>query len=135
MKKYCSLCYGQKKSKPIFHYSNGSVCGKHNKEFLHDHSREGKLEKRTIDIIKKNGKIVLKKDQWYLSCWCNIAAGPDKADWSGKKNAMEIFSLLWAFTIAPLYKAKVVVIYPKGVGKHTGRVYHLNYGTPGITPV
>lgn len=134
MRKHCDRCIPKKKAN--YRVKAGHCfCLKHLKEYSYNSSHIGKLEKRTIDIIKKNGKIVIKKDQWYLSCWTNIAAGPDEVNWSGKKNAMEIFSLLWAFTIAPLYKAKVVVIYPKGVGKHTGRVYHLNYGTPGITPV
>lgn len=83
-------------------------------------SREGKLTQRTIAIIKKGGRIVLKRaDGCYLGQWTNIAAGPDKADWSSNnKIALEIFNLLWAFTIAPLYKCKVYVIYPKGVKKN-----------------
>jgi hypothetical protein len=114
MRKHCDRCIPTKKAS--FHVKAGhSFCLKHLKEYSYNMSREGKLTERTIAIIKKNGKIVLKRaDGFYLSCWTNIAAGPDNADWSGKKNALEIFSLLWAFTIAPLYKTKVTVIYPKG---------------------
>lgn len=71
------------------------------------------LSDRTLDIIKANGRILLKKDRWYLSCWCNIASGPDNAAWGKRNVALEFFNLQWAITIAPLYNAKVVVVYPK----------------------
>lgn len=112
---HCDRCIPTKKAN--YHVKAGhSFCLKHLKEYTYNMSREGKLTERTIAIIKKHGRIVLKrKDNWYLSCWTNIAAGPDKADWSGKQSAMEVFSLEWAFAIAPLYKCKVIVIYPKKV--------------------
>ncbi len=112
MRRYCDRCIP--KGKAIFDADGHTLCLKHLTTYCYDMSREGKLEVRTIAIIKKNGKIVLKRDDgWYLSSWTNIAAGPDKADWSTKRNALEIFSLRWAFTIAPLYKCKVYVLYPK----------------------
>lgn len=45
--------------------------------------REEKLTQRTIQIIKKHGRILLRhEDGWYLGAWTNIAAGPDEAHWS-----------------------------------------------------
>jgi hypothetical protein len=77
-------------------------------------TRDESLTDRTIKIIQKHGRILLKaKDGWYLGAWTNIAAGPDKADWSRRNAAQEMFNLKWAFTIAPLYDCKVVVVYPK----------------------
>jgi hypothetical protein len=79
-------------------------------------SREERLSARTIKIIEKHGNILLKtEDGYYLSCWTNIAAGPDHACFSMRETALEIFSLQWAFAIAPLYKCKVVVFYPERV--------------------
>ena len=80
-------------------------------------TREDRLTKRTIDIINKHGRIVLKEkhSDWYLSSWTNIAAGPDKASWSRRHSALEFFNLQWAFAIAPLYDCKVVVVYPKKI--------------------
>lgn len=115
MRKNCDRCFPKKKAQ--FEVKAGhSFCAKHLKEYCYNVSREGKLEQRTIDIIKKHGRIVLKRaDGCYLGQWTNIAAGPDKADWSNHSRfALEIFSLLWAFTIAPLYKCKVFVLYKKG---------------------
>ncbi len=71
------------------------------------------LTEKTIDIINKGGRIVLKKDGWYLSCWSNVAAGPDYAAWGLKNAALEFFNLKWAKTIATLYGAKVIIVYPK----------------------
>lgn len=80
------------------------------------------LTKRTIKIIEKSGRILLRKksegahwipEYWYLHCWTSIPAGPDHAVWGQKKNAMEFFNLKWALTIAPLYGCKVVVAYPE----------------------
>lgn len=78
-------------------------------------TKDEKLTERTIKIIRKGGRILLKheKDGWYLGVWTNIAAGPDKASWSRKRGALEMFNLKWAFTLAPLYGCKVVVVYPK----------------------
>ena len=73
-----------------------------------------KLVDRTCKIIEKNGTIVLrsiKSPEWYLGCWTNIAAGPDKAHWACKELALPIFCLEWAFAIAKLYECKVVTIY------------------------
>jgi len=86
------------------------------KEYCFNVSREGELQRRSLDILKKDGKIVLKRgDGCYLGQWTNIAAGPDEAHWTMLSNkALEMFNLLWAFTIAPLYKCKVFVIYKKG---------------------
>lgn len=72
-----------------------------------------KLSQRTINIIQNYGKIVLKKNDWYLSSWTNIASGPDNTVWGWKRGAQEFFNLDWAFAIAKLYGAKVVVLYPK----------------------
>lgn len=67
----------------------------------------------TIQIIEKHGNILLKtRDGSYLSSWTNIAAGPDHAVYGKRESALEMFSLRWAFTIAPLYKCQVVVFYP-----------------------
>ena len=82
--------------------------------------RDDRLTKRTIDIINKGGRIILKEkgdgfSKWYLSAWTNIAAGPDKASWSKRGSALEFFNLQWAFAIAPLYDCKVVVVYPKKI--------------------
>lgn len=117
MKMKCIKC----SKRAVFHYKAngkslaGSVCALHNKRYLFENSKEGRLEKRTIDIIKKHGKIVLKniKSDWYLNCWTNLAAGFDKASWGLKRSAQEFYSLELAFAIAPLYKSKVFVIYPK----------------------
>lgn len=114
MRKNCDRCLPKKKA--LFEVQAGhSFCAKHLKEYCHNLSRKGMLEKRTIDIIKKGGRIVLKRaNGCYLGQWTNIAAGWDKADWTYQsKTALEIFNLLWAFTIAPLYNCKVFVIYPK----------------------
>lgn len=72
------------------------------------------LEEETCRIINKGGRILLKrKDGWYLSSWTNIAAGPDHAVWACKENALEIFNLKWAYAIASLYNANVVISYRK----------------------
>lgn|SRR5574337_411221 len=80
------------------------------------------LTNRTIEIIKKGGRILLRKKShgaewipkhWYLHNWTSIAAGPDHAVWGQKKSALEFFNLRWAKAIAPLYNCKVVVVYPK----------------------
>lgn len=72
------------------------------------------LTQRTVDIIVKGGRILLKrKDGWYLGQWTNIAAGPDEAHWARKRAAQEFHNLKWAFVIAPLYGCTVVVAYPK----------------------
>lgn len=65
-------------------------------------------------IIPRGGRILLKekKSHWFLGGWTNIAAGPDNAVWGKKDSALEFFDLKWALTIAPLYKAKVLVVYP-----------------------
>lgn len=74
---------------------------------------DGELTCKTINIIEDGGRIYLRrKDRMYLHSWTNIAAGPDNAVWGVRKDALEFFSLKWALTIAPLYKCKVVVIYP-----------------------
>jgi len=111
LRKNCDRCIPKKKAS--FSASGHCFCLKHLKEYCYNVSRDGKLEQRTIAIIKRNGRIVLKKGNYYLSSWTNIAAGPDNANWSNKSNALEFFSLKWAFTIAPLYRAKVIVLYPK----------------------
>ncbi len=86
-------------------------------------TKDEKLTQRTIKNIKKGGRILLRKGKgnpnegdshWYLDVWTNIAAGPDHAIWScSKRGALDFFNLQWALTIAPLYGAKVVVVYPK----------------------
>lgn len=64
-------------------------------------------------IIPRGGRILLKDNRgWFLGAWSNIAAGPDNAVWARKDSALEFFDLKWALTIAPLYKAKVLVVYP-----------------------
>lgn len=74
-----------------------------------------KYTDRTIAIIKRHGRIVLKDaNGWYLHCWTNIAAGPDCVQWGKRKAALEIFNLEWAFAIAPLYNAKAFSVFPKG---------------------
>jgi hypothetical protein len=81
---------------------------------MHFSHKDDELTQRTIDIINKGGRILLKRDGgWYLGGWTNIAAGPDLADWSHRAGALEIFNLKWAFAIAPLYGCKVVVVFPK----------------------
>lgn len=66
-------------------------------------------------IIPRGGRILVKKqfDNWFLHAWSNIAAGPDHAVWGGRENALEFFNLKWALTIAPLYKSKVLVVFPR----------------------
>jgi hypothetical protein len=75
--------------------------------------KDRKLTQRTIEIINKGGIILLKKGDWYIGSWTNLAAGPDSVSWSKKESALQIFNLKWAFAIAPLYGCKVVVSYPK----------------------
>lgn len=88
---------------------------------------------RTIEIIQNHGIILLKNnDGFYLGC-CNIAGGPDQAHWVWRPEAMSFSDMKWAFAIAKLYKAKVVVFYPRrenkgfptcrscGYDKHGGR--------------
>jgi hypothetical protein len=74
-----------------------------------------RLTDRTIKIIEKGGIILLKRGEWYLSSWTNIASGPDNAQWAKRAGALEMFNLKWAFAIAPLYNCKVVVFYPERV--------------------
>lgn len=76
----------------------------------------------TIRIIEKGGRIILKcKDGSYLHSWTNIASGPDHAVWTmHKKFAADFFDLRWARTIAPLYRAHVVVAYPCRKAKSKG---------------
>lgn len=78
-------------------------------------TRDEKLTQRTIKIIERGGRILLKrkKDGYYLHCWVNIAAGPDHATFGLRNQALEMFNLKWAFAIAPLYNAKVVSVCPK----------------------
>ena len=76
-------------------------------------TKEEKLTKRTCKIIKKKGRIFLKKGNWYLGSWTNIAAGLDSVCCGPRRDALDIFNLRWAFTIAPLYDCDVVVVYPK----------------------
>jgi ribosomal protein L27 len=66
-------------------------------------------------IIPRGGRILIKQlsDKWFLHAWSNIAAGPDHAVWGRHENALEFFDLKWALTIAPLYKAKVLVVFPR----------------------
>lgn len=72
------------------------------------------LETRTCRLINQGKGIYLKsKSGWYLHCWTNIAAGWDKASWGKRENALEMFTLKWAFTIAPLYGCKVYSYDPK----------------------
>ena len=79
-----------------------------------------KLTERTIAIIKRGGRILLRKKvgpsndpYWYIGALTNIAGGPDAVNWSHKHSALPFFNLKWAFTIAPLYNCNVVVVYPK----------------------
>lgn len=72
-----------------------------------------RLTERTIKLIERDRKIVLKGNRfgvegWYLGQWTNIAAGPDEAKWTNTSNsALEIFNLKWAFALAKLYQCKV----------------------------
>jgi hypothetical protein len=72
-------------------------------------TRSERLTERTCKLIRQGKAIVLKRaDGCYLHQWTLIQAGPDNANWSEKRElAMEVFSLEWAFAIAPLYKCKV----------------------------
>lgn len=76
-----------------------------------------RLQDRTLKIIEQRGYIFLKKGEWYLSCWTNIAGGPDHASWARREGAQEIFDLKWAFALAHLYDCKVVSYYPQRVMK------------------
>jgi len=76
-------------------------------------TKDEKLTQRTCAIIESGGRILLRKGEWYLHQWTNIAAGWDKATWGKKNTAMEMFDLKWAFAIAPLYGCKVVVVRTK----------------------
>ena len=83
--------------------------------------RGSNLTSRTITIINRGGRIILKRKEensnykpTYLGAWSNIAAGPDSADWTyQKKSALEFFNLEWAYAIAPLYNCKVIVLHKK----------------------
>lgn len=77
------------------------------------HIRDEMLTQRTCAIIESGGRILLRRGDWYLHQWTNIAAGTDSAHWGKRNTAMEMFDLKWAFAIAPLYKCKVVVVRPK----------------------
>jgi hypothetical protein len=75
-------------------------------------TKDEKLTKRTIAMIERGGRLLLKrKDGYYLHCWCNIAGGPDAARWGLRNQALEIFNHKWAFVLAPLYGCKVVAVY------------------------
>ena len=77
-------------------------------------TRDEKLTERTVKMIERGGRLVLKRnDGYYLHCWCNIAAGPDHATFGLRNQALEMFNHKWAFAIAPLYKCKVMAVYPK----------------------
>jgi ribosomal protein L27 len=78
-------------------------------------TEDNELTRRTIDIIEKGGRILLRQrdSYWYLQAHTNIAAGPDHAIYGLRKEALPFFNLKWAFAIAPLYNCKVVVVYPK----------------------
>jgi hypothetical protein len=72
------------------------------------------LTARTIKIIERGGRILLRrKDGYYLHCWVNIAAGPDHVIWGLQNQALEFFNLKWALMIAPLYGAKVTIVFTK----------------------
>lgn len=91
---------------------------------------EQHLTERTIKIIERNGRILLRKKRAvyedgtvhakydiYMHQHSDIAGGPDKASWCYRKSrntAKEFHNLKWAHTIAPLYNCVVVVVYPKG---------------------
>ena len=76
--------------------------------------RKLQLQQRTVEIIRRGGRILLKNNHnWYLGCWTNIASGPDAVSWSLAKSALEMFNLEWAFAIAPLYNCTVVVRYER----------------------
>jgi hypothetical protein len=81
-------------------------------------TKDEKLTKRTIKIIERGGRILIKKKGigsfCYLGQWTCIQAGIDSAHWVKRDFAMEIFNLKWAFGLAKLYNCKVVVFYPKG---------------------
>ena len=76
-------------------------------------TKKDKLHKRTMKIISRGGVILLKKDGWYLSCWTNIAGGPDTKHFASREYALPIDNLQWAFALAPLYNCKIVSAYPK----------------------
>ena len=92
-------------------------------------TKDERLTERTIKIIRKGGRILLKprnnfepdysdnlapaNTNWYIHQWTNIASGPDGVR-HGKRNvALEIFDLKWAFALAALYDCRVIVVYPK----------------------
>ncbi len=88
--------------------------------------RREKLMERSVKIIQKGGRILIRRlseeRKLYLHHWSNIAAGPDKADWSSDRSlALEMFTLEWAFAIAPLYDAHVVSVFPKKKKKTHGK--------------
>jgi hypothetical protein len=85
--------------------------------------RQEKLMDRTCKLINSGRYIVLKKvpgkdeaefSPSYLHQWTMIQAGPDDAQWTDDVSlAMDIFSLEWAFAIAPLYGCKVYSVKRK----------------------
>lgn len=77
------------------------------------------MKSRTIQIIEKHGRILLKsKDGWYVSGVSNLAAGPDCIVWGKRPGALEMFNLKWAHMFAYLLGCKVVVVYPKRKTRH-----------------
>jgi len=89
------------------------------------------LSDRTIEIINRGGRIVLRKPKdngtsghWYLHAWTNLAAGWDKAVWGRQNAALEFMDLALAFAIAPLFKAKVAVVWSRP--KRKTPLHHLD---------
>jgi len=92
-------------------------------------TRKERLTDRTCRIIQRGGRIVIKRnDGWYLSGWTNVFSGPDGAQWAAAKHAVEIATLEWAFALAKLYKAKVVVQYCKRVDERTAEAMYSDFG-------
>ena len=72
------------------------------------------LMDRTCEIVRRRGRIVLRRHGWYVHSHTNIAAGFDAAVWGRRESALEIDTLELAFLLAPFFESKVVVVYPRG---------------------
>jgi len=77
-------------------------------------TRDEKLTERTCKLIQEKKLIILRRPNGaYLGQHTCVQAGPDSAHWTNwRACAMDVFSLKWAFAIAPLYGCKVYSYKP-----------------------
>lgn len=70
---------------------------------------------RTCRLIERNGFIVIKSGNWYLSHWSNLAGGEDCLQWACREHALTFDNLAVAFAFLDVIRArdaKVVSFFP-----------------------